>query len=109
MSASASGTPAVLAPSVHPLRDAWRAFRVLMSFSFTAAPREATLFLLCGCVMALGGPINAVGAKFLVDALFVRDTTAALTAGVLLALAAAVSLLNTLYYLRSEERRVGNE
>ena len=50
------------------LREAWRGFRVLMSFSFTAAPREATLFLLCACVMALGGPAGALGAKLLVDA-----------------------------------------
>ena len=81
------------------LREAWRCFRVLMSFSFTAAPRQAALFLLCGAYMALGGPINAVGAKYLVDALFARDVTGALVAGGCLALAAALSLLNTLYYL----------
>ncbi len=57
------------------LREAWRGFRVLMSFSFTAAPREATLFLLCACVMALGGPAGALGAKLLVDSVLQTATS----------------------------------
>ena len=81
------------------LREAWRGFRVLMSFSFTAAPREATLFLLCACVMALGGPAGAFGAKLLVDSVLQTDFPAALRAGVLLSLVAGVMLVNTLYYL----------
>jgi ABC-type multidrug transport system fused ATPase/permease subunit len=70
-----------------------------MSFSFTAAPREATLFLLCACVMALAGPAGALGAKLLVDAALRQDLPAALRAGALLSLVAGVGLLNTLYYL----------
>ena len=70
-----------------------------MSFSFTAAPREAALFLLCAAVMALDGPVAALGAKLLVDAALRQDLPAALRAGGLLALAAGVGLLNTLSYL----------
>jgi ABC-type multidrug transport system fused ATPase/permease subunit len=70
-----------------------------MSFSFTAAPREATLFLLCACVMALAGPAGALGSKLLVDAALRQDLPAALRAGALLSLVAGVGLLNTLYYL----------
>jgi ABC-type multidrug transport system fused ATPase/permease subunit len=70
-----------------------------MSFSFTSAPREATLFLLCACVMALGGPAGALGAKLLVDAVQQADLPAALRAGALLSLVAGVMLVNTLYYL----------
>jgi ATP-binding cassette, subfamily B, bacterial len=87
------------APPRDALREAWRGFRVLMSFSFTAAPREATLFLLCACVMALGGPAGALGAKLLVDSVQQTDLPAALRAGVLLSLVAGVMLVNTLYYL----------
>jgi len=76
-----------------------RGFRVLIGFGFGAAPREATLFLLCGVVMALWGPVAAWGAKLLVDAVLARDLGAALAAAALLAVWAGISLLNTLYYL----------
>ena len=99
MSAAALPAPPAGAAPRDALRQAWRGFRVLMSFSFTAAPREATLFLLCAAVMALDGPVAAVGAKLLVDAALRQDLPAALRAGGLLALAAGVGLLNTLYYL----------
>jgi ATP-binding cassette subfamily B protein len=55
--------------------------------------------LLCAAVMALDGPVAALGAKLLVDAALRQDLPAALRAGGLLALAAGVGLLNTLYYL----------
>ncbi|HEX2325366.1 MAG TPA: ABC transporter ATP-binding protein, partial [Chloroflexota bacterium] len=96
---AASAAVTTPAPPRHALREAWRGFRVLMSFSFTAAPREATLFLLCACVMALGGPAGALGSKLLVDSVQQTDLPAALRAGVLLSLVAGVMLVNTLYYL----------
>jgi ABC-type multidrug transport system fused ATPase/permease subunit len=102
---AASASAATLAPSARAsspgaaLREAWRGFRVLMSFSFTVAPREATLFLLCACVIALGGPAGALGAKLLVDAVQQGHLSAALRAGALLSLVAGVMLINTLYYL----------
>ncbi|MGH2457856.1 MAG: ABC transporter ATP-binding protein, partial [Chloroflexota bacterium] len=76
-----------------------RGFRVLIGFAFRTAPREATLFLLCGVVMALSGPVAAWGAKLLVDAALARDIHGAAGAVALLAIVAGVSLLNTLYYL----------
>ncbi len=81
-------------------RSQWlRAYRVLIGFAFGAAPREATLFLLCGVIMALYGPLTAYGAKLLVDAAIAHDVSGARLAVTLLAATAAVSLLNTLYYL----------
>jgi ABC-type multidrug transport system fused ATPase/permease subunit len=76
-----------------------RAYRLLVGFAFGTAPREATLFLLCGVVMALFGPVTSLGAKLIVDAALARDLTAAIVAAVLLAAFLGVSLLNTLYYL----------
>ncbi len=70
-----------------------------MQYAFGAAPREAALFLFCGAIMALGGPITAYGAKLLVDAVLTSDLRAGLTAAALLAVWAGVSLMNTLYYL----------
>ena len=100
MSGASATAPAAPAPPRDALREAWRGFRVLMSFSFTAAPREATLFLLCACVMALEGPAGALGAKLLVDLPCSRATSRRRCGpGVLLSLVAGVSLLNTLYYL----------
>ena len=81
-------------------RSQWfRAFRILIGYAFGTAPREATLFLLCGVIMALYGPVTAWGAKLLVDAALARDYDAAIGASVLLALTAGISLLNALYYL----------
>ena len=36
-----------------------RAYRVLMAFSFRAAPRQAALFLLTGALMSLSSPAAA--------------------------------------------------
>ncbi|HEX2037649.1 MAG TPA: ABC transporter ATP-binding protein [Chloroflexota bacterium] len=96
---AAVATPGAAARPRSGLEESLRAFRVLMSFAFTAAPREATLFLLCGAVMALRGPIGALGAKLFVDAALARDLSALLGATALLSAAAGVGLLNTLYYL----------
>jgi ATP-binding cassette subfamily B protein len=76
-----------------------RAFRVLIGFGFGAAPRQATLFLLCGVVMALSGPAASFGAKLFVDAALARNLAGALAAAGLLAVVAGLSLLNALYYL----------
>jgi ATP-binding cassette subfamily B protein len=76
-----------------------RAYRVLIGFAFGVAPREATLFLLCGVIMALGPPVAAYGAKLLVDAALARDVPAAIGATVLVSAFVGISLLNTLYYL----------
>lgn len=86
-------------PLVRSLAPSVRAVRVLMRFAFGAAPREATLFLLCAVVMALGGPISAYGAKVLVDGALALDARAAFLTACLLAAWAGISLLNTLYYL----------
>ncbi|MDQ5853479.1 MAG: hypothetical protein M3380_15690 [Chloroflexota bacterium] len=62
-----------------------RGFKVLMAFSFKAAPWRAGLFLVSGAVMSLVYPVAAYGAKLLVDAAMGRDLTGALVAAVLLA------------------------
>jgi ABC-type multidrug transport system fused ATPase/permease subunit len=71
----------------------------MIGFAFRTAPREAILFWLCGAVMALWGPWTAFGAKLLVDAALERDLSRGLVAAAVLALAAGVGLVNTLYYL----------
>jgi ATP-binding cassette subfamily B protein len=76
-----------------------RAFRVLIGFAFRTAPREVALFWLCGAVMALHGPWTAFGLKLLVDGALAGDQTLALVAAGVLALAAGIGLVNTLYYL----------
>jgi ATP-binding cassette subfamily B protein len=81
-------------------RPQWRrSFRVLLGFAFRTTPREAILFWLCGAVMALWGPWTALGAKLLVDGALDGDLERALIAAAVLALAAGVGLVNTLYYL----------
>jgi ATP-binding cassette subfamily B protein len=88
------------AVAVAPIRGQWlRAFRILIGFAFRTAPREALLFWLCGAIMALWGPWTALGAKLLVDGALGGDLTGALVAAAVLALAAGVGLVNTLYYL----------
>lgn len=74
-------------------------FRVLMGFSFGAAPREATLFLLSGAFMSLLTPIAAFGSKLFIDALLTRDLERGLLVAGALAIIAAAGLVNTLYYV----------
>jgi ATP-binding cassette subfamily B protein len=81
------------------MRLSLRGFRVLMAFSFRAAPREATLFLLAGGVMSLIMPMSALGAKLLVDGVLAGSFTQAMLAALLLAAAAGLGVLNTLYYV----------
>jgi ABC-type multidrug transport system fused ATPase/permease subunit len=88
-------TTKVRPPGSQPLR----AYRLLIGCAFGTAPREATLFLLCGVVMALFGPVTSFGAKLIVDAALARNFTAAIGAAALLTAFLGLSLLNTLYYL----------
>lgn len=83
----------------HGQREWLRAYKVLIGFGFHAAPREATLFLLCGVIMALYPPITAYGAKLLVDAALEHDPSRAVIAVGFLAATVGVSLLNSFYYL----------
>jgi len=79
--------------------DRWRGFRVLMAFSFRAAPRETTIFLLSGALMSLTAPAAALGAKLLVDAALQGHFGRGLVASVLLSLTAGFGLIITLYYI----------
>lgn len=81
------------------MRTWLRGFRVLLSFSFGTAPRQAALFLLCGVVMSLLGPAMAVGAKLLVDAALADSPRQGLVAASVLALASGIGLINVLYYV----------
>lgn len=81
------------------MRTWLRGFRVLLSFSFGTAPRQAALFLLCGVVMSLLGPAMAVGAKLLVDAALAGSPRQGLVAASVLALAGGIGLINVLYYV----------
>lgn len=76
-----------------------RGFRVLMSFSFGAAPWQATLFLVLGALMSLTAPAGAFGAKLLVDAAQMQSAARGFVAALVLALTAAVLLIVTLYYV----------
>jgi len=81
------------------LRDAVRGFRVLIAFGFRAAPVQATLFLICGTVMALSGPLRSFGAKLLVDAAIAGSVRQGIVAALVLALTAGIGLIVTLYYI----------
>jgi ATP-binding cassette subfamily B protein len=81
------------------MRGRLRNYRVLMSFSFAAAPREAVLFLFCGAIMALLPPVAAFASKIAVDAAVAQDLQRGLIAAGILAAIAALGLVNTLYYV----------
>lgn len=81
------------------MRTRLRGFRVLMAFSFGAAPREAGLFLFSGVLMSLTGPAAALGSKLLVDAVLAGSFAKGLIAALLLATAGGVGLINTLFYV----------
>jgi len=81
------------------MRERLRGFRVLLSFSFGVAPRQAALFLACGAVMSLIGPAMSIGAKLLVDAALASSPRLGLIAAAVLALAAGIGLINGLYYV----------
>jgi len=81
------------------MRERLRAYRVLMAFSFGAAPWQTALFLASGAVMALLGPATAFGAKLLVDAALGASLHKGLIAAAVLAGCGALGLINGLYYL----------
>jgi ATP-binding cassette, subfamily B, bacterial len=81
------------------VKDWSRGFRVLIAFGFRAAPREAALFLGCGGLMALGGPIGSLGMKLLVDAATRGSLRQGLVAALLLALLMGGELVVVLYYI----------
>ncbi len=81
------------------MRDFLHGFRVLLSFGFRAAPRQATLFLLCGAVMSLAGPAISVGAKLLVDAAVSHSLPRGLVAAAVLSSATSIGLIIGLYYV----------
>jgi ATP-binding cassette subfamily B protein len=81
------------------MRRHFRGFRVLIAFGFRAAPREATLFLVAGAVMALLGPVGSFAAKLLVDGVVAHDLAHALVAAAISATVAALALLNGMYYI----------
>src|SRR5205823_4016423 len=76
-----------------------RGFRVLMAFSFRAAPREATFFLLSGAVMSLVIPVASYGSKLLVDGALAGDSARVWVAAAVLTVAGAGGLLNGLFYI----------
>ncbi len=76
-----------------------RSFRVLMSFSFGAAPWASALFLFSGALMALGGPAAAFGAKLLVDAALAGSLPRGLLAAGVLALASGGALIAGVFYI----------
>ena len=81
------------------MRAQLRGFRVLMSFSFGAAPLQATLFLLSGALMSLTMVVPAWGAKLLIDAVQARSLHSAYVAAAVLAAMGVARLINTLYYV----------
>jgi ATP-binding cassette subfamily B protein len=80
-------------------RDWLRGYRVLMAFSFGAAPREATFFLFSGAIMSSGPPAMSFGAKLLVDAAVAHDVTRALVIAGILSVVSVVGLLNLVFYI----------
>ncbi|HWE63197.1 MAG TPA: ABC transporter ATP-binding protein [Chloroflexota bacterium] len=81
------------------MRKMLRGFRVLLSFSFRVAPRQAGLFLMCGAVMALTGPATSFGVKLLMDAVVAGNLHGALLAALALSLIVGIGLINGLYYV----------
>lgn len=81
------------------MSESLRGYRVLMQFSFGAAPLQTTLFLLFGVLMALIMPLSAYASKLIVDAATGHGLQEGLVAAGLLAIIATSSLVITLYYV----------
>lgn len=81
------------------MSESMRGYRVLMQFSFGAAPLQTTLFLLFGVLMALIMPLSAYASKLIVDAATGHGLQEGLVAAGLLAIIATSSLVITLYYV----------
>jgi len=81
------------------MRRSFRGIRVLLAFSFRAAPREATFFLLAGVVIALIGPVTSFASKLLVDGAVAHDFHRALIAAIVIAVVGSLGLLDVMFYL----------
>jgi ATP-binding cassette, subfamily B, bacterial len=81
------------------MRESLRAYRVLMSLGFQAAPREAALQLLSGMIFELQGPVAALGAKLLIDAALSKQLQHGMAAATIIALASGISLIFVFYYV----------
>jgi ATP-binding cassette, subfamily B, bacterial len=81
------------------MRESLRAYMVLMTLGFKAAPREATLQFLSGLVFQLQMPLMAFGAKLLIDAAIAERLELGLTAALGMALIIGVSLVAVYYYV----------
>lgn len=80
------------------MRENLRAYGVLITLGFRAAPFQATMQLLLGMASQLAGPATAFGAKLLVDAAIDRNTGLGLAAAVALALTMGLNLVAVIYY-----------
>jgi len=81
------------------MRESLRAYRVLISLGFKAAPREAALQLLSGMFFELSVPAVAFAGKLIVDAALAGDLRLGLAAGSGAALATGLSLLAVFFYV----------
>ncbi len=81
------------------MRETLRAYRVLISLGFKAAPREAALQLLSGMFFELSGPAVAFAGKLIVDAALAQDLRLGLAAGAGAALATGLSLMAVFFYI----------
>jgi ATP-binding cassette, subfamily B, bacterial len=81
------------------MRESWRAYRILISLAFQAAPKESVLQLLSGVVFQLSLPAAAFAAKLLVDAAVGQDLNLGLIAAAALAMIVGTSLVATFYYV----------
>jgi ABC-type multidrug transport system fused ATPase/permease subunit len=80
-------------------RDWLRALRVLVTFGFGSARREALLSLLSGVLLALTTPAVALALRQLIDAAAARSFTTGLLAGVVLAGLTIMQLTMSLYHV----------
>jgi ATP-binding cassette subfamily B protein len=81
------------------MREALRAYAVMMALGFRAAPLHAAFQLLTGVAIALAYPTVAYGAKLLVDAAVDRDLRLGLTATAVLAVTVPIALVVVFYYV----------
>jgi len=91
------------------MRNNLRAVAVLLRFSFRAAPWQATLFTASQVVGQVAALAAIYGVKLLIDATLRADVSAAVTAGIFIAVAEGISYMcGRLFYLgREVEERAG--
>jgi ATP-binding cassette, subfamily B, bacterial len=76
-----------------------RAYFVLMTIGFKAAPRESTMQLISGVFFQLAGPALAFGAKLMVDAAIAQDLQIGLAAAAALSITVGISLVALFFYV----------